>query len=108
MSETQKGPNGWVATIIGGLIAAAGVVLAVAIWQVSAGLSVGIMAVCFGIGARQALLGLGHVIYNVQAGRAELERARRDLPPLQAPYQVHQLPPSEEQWIPGESSGRFS
>jgi hypothetical protein len=95
MSETQKGPNGWAATIIGGLIAAAGVVLAVAIWQVSAGLSLGIIAVCFGIGARQALLGLGYVIYSVQSGRAELERARRELLANQTPPK---LPFEKQVW----------
>lgn len=97
VSESQHGPNGWVAAILGGLLAAAMVVLALAIWQMSVGLSIGLAAAGIGIGLQRAFYGLSALTYNTLRGKAELERARR----LEG-YTVHQLPPGDGRWDAGQ------
>ena len=71
----QKGPNGWAASLIGALIAGAAIILAVAVWQISLYLGIGILLLCGGEGIRRVCFGLAAVIRQRHAGRAEMIRA---------------------------------
>jgi len=71
--ETKEhGPNGWQMTLIAGLIAATGVVLAAAIWNMSIGLMVGAGAFGLGMGLQRTLVGLGVYVGNRCRGKAEI------------------------------------
>ena len=67
----------WGQTLVAGLVAAAIVIVAVALWQMSAGLSIGVAAIGVGIGVERALYGAGVFILNARRGQADLLRAGR-------------------------------
>ena len=76
ITEQQSGPSAWATALIGGLIAGAAVLLALAIWQISIGLSVAVGAVGIGIAAERVCYGLSMLVYRARLGQAEIERAR--------------------------------
>lgn len=83
ITERQQGPNAWATALIAGGISAVGIILAVAIWQISIGLSVAVGAVGIGIGIERICYGIERIcyglsmlVYNARRGQAEIERAR--------------------------------
>lgn len=67
----------WGQTLVAGLLAAALVILALALWQMSAGLSIGVAAIGVGIGIERAMYGASALILNARRGQAELYHAEQ-------------------------------
>ena len=60
--------------IVGPLLAAALVILAVAVWQISAALGVGFVIISAGVAVRQVCEGVGYLLWRKRQGEAELAR----------------------------------
>ena len=71
----ESGAPNWIPAAIGLLGSIAAVVFAVAVWQMSAAVSVAVMAVGVGVGLRQTLVGLAYWRAAELAGRARVIEA---------------------------------
>ena len=71
----ESGPPPWVPATIGLLGSIAAVILAIAIWQMSAAVSIGVMAVGVGVGLRQTFVGIAYWRAAELAGRARMIEA---------------------------------
>ena len=91
----QQGPNGWVAAGVGLLMSCAAILIALAVWQFSVYVGVGVLLVCGGEGMRRACFGIAAVIRQRGEAQASIIRAQGETGQLE--------PPRRPELVEGES-----
>lgn len=74
----ETGPNGWMIAGVGGLIGVAGVILAVAVWQIAASLGLACIILSAGVSGGFLLRGASEIIRAAGDAKAKMIEAKGD------------------------------